>query len=156
MKLSFNSYLSIGLTVIAVILLIYCLSLRNSRDNAISRLDKANQTVTGLTAYITKTKEQLKVIQKIDSDYQEKIRNVQADNDKLRGSIANGTKRLYVKAACPSLPANTATTSGTDATTPRLTGNTRQDYLRLRLEIAQITEQLLKLQSYVKNVCLSQ
>ncbi len=50
MKLSFNSYLSIGLTVIAVILLIYCLSLRNSRDNAVNRLDKLNEQLNTLTA----------------------------------------------------------------------------------------------------------
>ncbi len=50
MKLSFNSYLSIGLTVIAVILLIYCLSLRNSRDNAVNRLDKTNEQLNSLIA----------------------------------------------------------------------------------------------------------
>ncbi len=45
-----NKYLSIGLTVIAVILLIYCLSLRNSRDNAVNRLDKLNEQLNTLTA----------------------------------------------------------------------------------------------------------
>lgn len=48
MMQSLNKYLSIGLGVIAVILLIYCLSLRNSRDNAVNSLDRANDQLNQL------------------------------------------------------------------------------------------------------------
>lgn len=48
MKLSFNSYISIGLGITAILLLIYCLSLRNSRDNAVNSLDRANDQLNQL------------------------------------------------------------------------------------------------------------
>lgn len=39
---SLNKYLSVGLGAIAVLLLIYCLLLRNDRDNALSKIDGLN------------------------------------------------------------------------------------------------------------------
>lgn len=48
MKLSLNSYISIGLGITAILLLIYCLSLRNSRDNAVNSLDRANDQLNQL------------------------------------------------------------------------------------------------------------
>lgn len=148
-----TKYASIGLGAIAVILLIYCLLLRNDRDEALNKLNIANQTITGLNAYIDKTKEQLRVIRQIDTDYQEQLKDAQTENDKLRDDIANSTKRVYVKANCP-VSTNTAATSKPDATTTRLTEDARQDYIRLRLEIEQARLQVLGLQSYITNACL--
>lgn len=48
-----TKYLSIGLGAIAVVLLIYCLLLRNDRDNALNKLDSLNtQLDTAVTANI--------------------------------------------------------------------------------------------------------
>ena len=48
-----TKYLSIGLGAIAVALLIYCLSLRNDRDNALNKVDNLNaQLNTAITANI--------------------------------------------------------------------------------------------------------
>lgn len=148
-----SKYLSIGVGACVVILLIYCLLLKNDRDNALSKLDIANQTITGLNIYINKTKEQLRVIRQIDNDYQERLKDAQTENDKLRDDITNNTKRVYVKANC-AVSTNATTTSKPDATTTRLTEDARQDYLRLRLEIEQTKQQVTGLQNYIKSACL--
>jgi len=151
---NFNKYLYIIIGLAFAVILSYLSYVKNSRDNALNKLDLANKRVEQLQTYIEKTNQQLKAIQQLDKDYQEKLRNAQAENDRLRDDLVNNVKRVYVKASCPVLPTNTATTSSINAATPRLTGDTRQDYLRLRLKIKQITNQVEGLQSYINNVCL--
>lgn len=145
------AYVVIGLVFIA--LLSYLSLVKNQRDNARNSLDLANKRVELLQNQIEQTNKQLKIIRQLDSDYQERLANAQAENDRLRDDLINNVKRVYVKANCSELPKAT-TSSGTNATTAQLTGNVRQDYLRLRLEIKQVTNQVEGLQSYINNVCL--
>lgn len=147
-------YLTLGLGAAVLLLIIYCLMLRNDRDQALNKLEVANNTIINLNVYIEKTNQQLKAIQQLDADYQETLRHVQTESDKLRDSLANNIKRVYVKAKCPA-STDTATASRIDATAVRLADDARQDYLRLRLGIEQTRQQVLGLQNYIKTVCLS-
>lgn len=148
-----KNYLYVAVGIVILSLLGYIYYLNNRLENTKAKLELANQNISSLNHYIDKTNQQLKAIQQLDKDYQEKLTHAQIENDKLRDSIANGTKRLYVKANYP-MSANTAASSKPNAATAQLTGNARQDYLRLRLEIVQTREQILGLQSYIKEVCL--
>lgn len=145
------AYVVIGLIFIA--LLGYLLLVKNQRDNARNSLDLANKRIELLQNQIEQTNKQLKIIRQLDSDYQERLANAQAENDKLRDDLINNVKRVYIKANCSELPKAT-TASKPNATTAQLTGNARQDYLRLRLEIKQVPNQVEGLQSYINNVCL--
>lgn len=148
-----KNYVYVAVGIVLLMLLGYLYYLNDRLESTKAKLELANQNISSLNHYIDKTNQQLKTIQQLDKDYQEKLTHAQTENDKLRDSIANGSKRLYVKTNCP-MSANTATTSKPDATAAQLTANARQDYLRLRLEIAQTKEQILQLQSYIKDVCL--
>lgn len=148
-----KNYVYVSVGIVLLMLLGYLYYLNDRLESTKAKLELANQNISSLNHYIDKTNQQLKAIQQLDKDYQEKLTHAQTENDKLRDSIANGTKRLYVKTNCP-VSASAATTGKPDATAAQLTGNVRQDYLRLRLEMAQTKEQILGLQSYIKEVCL--
>lgn len=149
-----KKYAYLIIAIIFIVLLGYLFLLKNQRDSARTRLDLAKKSVEQLQAHIEKTNQQLKAIQQIDKEYQEKLQNAKIENDRLRDDLVNNVKRVYVKADCPALQDTTAATSKPDATTAQLTGNARQDYLRLRLEIDQVNNQINGLQSYINNVCL--
>lgn len=148
-----KKYAYLIIAIIFIVLLGYLSLLKDQRDNARTSLDLAKKSVEQLQAHIEKTNQQLKTIQQIDKEYQEKLQHAKIENDRLRDDLVNNVKRVYVKADCPALPDNAAATSGINATTAQLTGNARQDYLRLRLEIGQVTNQVKGLQDYIRNVC---
>ncbi|AZS49359.1 lysis protein [Entomomonas moraniae] len=149
-----KNYIYVAAGVVLFMLLGYLYYLNDRLESTKTKLELANQNISSLNHYIDKTNQQLKDIQQLDKDYQEKLTYAQTENDKLRDDLINNVKRVYVKAKCPSLPNNTTTTSKPNAIIAQLTGNVRQDYLRLRLEIAQTKEQILQLQSYITSVCL--
>lgn len=109
-----KNYVYVGVGIVLLMLLGYLYYLNDRLESTKSKLELANQNISSLNHYINKTNQQLKAIQQLDKDYQEKLTHAQIENDKLRDSIANGTKRLYVKTNCP-MPTNTATTSKPDA-----------------------------------------
>lgn len=149
-----KNYIYVAVAVVILIMLGVIYYLSNSLDNTKIKLEIANQTITGLNAYIDKTKEQLKTIQQLDKDYQEQLSYAKTENDKLRDSITNGTKRLYVKTACP-VSINTTTTSGTNAISrAELDRETSQRIIRIAQDGDNAIMQLSALQKYVNEVCL--
>ena len=96
-----TKYFSIGLGAICTLLIIYCLLLRNDRDNALSKIDslngqlntviKANCTLTESNtllekeqvknrAYITQLEEQRTITSKKAMEELEKFKNVKKTN----------------------------------------------------------------------------
>lgn len=146
-----KKYAVIGVAVVLILLFGYLDYINSERDRLSQKLESANKKIDSINASIERTNQQLKTNQQLDKDYQEKLKNARIENDKLRNDLINNVKRVYVKADCPALPATPTTTSSTDAATPRLTGDARQDYLRLRQAIEENKEQTLKLQYYINN-----
>lgn len=149
-----KNYVYVGVGIVLLMLLGYLYYLNDRLESTKSKLELANQNISSLNHYINKTNQQLKAIQQLDKDYQEKLTHAQIENDKLRDSIANGTKRLYVKTNCP-MPTNTATTGKPDATNrTELDRETGQRIIRIVQDGDHAIMQLSALQKYVNEVCL--
>lgn len=147
------AYLVIALIFIGV--LAYLSLVKNQRDNARNSLDLANKRAEQLQSYIEKTNQQLKAIQQLDKDYQEKLQHAKTENDKLLNDLNNTHKRLFVKVKCPALPTNTAATSGTYATTrAELDKENAARIIRIAQDGDNAIMQLTALQKYVNEVCL--
>ncbi len=149
-----KNYALIGLIIMLVVVSGFLIYVENKLENTQISLDLANKNIDSLNASIERTKQEQKTINDIDKEYQEKLKDAKTEYDKLRDSVNNNIKRVYVKADCPALPTTPATTSGINAGTAQLTGEARQDYLYLRLEIQQTIDQVKGLQDYINNVCL--
>lgn len=91
----------------------------------------------------------------LDHKYTESLSAAERRIDELSADIAAGSRRLRVKATCPSaMPSSSTTSSMGDAGAPELDESSRQDYLRLRAGIEKQHSQILYLQSYIKEQCL--
>lgn len=91
---SLNKYLLLGLVAISAILLIYCLSLKNSRDNAINKLDKANEQLNSLISTnsdlkntISKLNEQAELNNKYVRELDKKRKDSEAKANELSDSF---------------------------------------------------------------------
>lgn len=74
---SLNKYLSVGLGAIAVLLLIYCLLLRNDRDNALNKIDSLNgQLNTAITANLN-LKGSISILQKQEETTRKYVSNLE-------------------------------------------------------------------------------
>jgi prophage endopeptidase len=92
----------------------------------------------------------------IDQQYTQELSSVEAENDRLRADVDSGNRRLLVKAACPAVPADAGAARVDDGATIELTADARQDYHRLRAQIAADEKKLAGLQDYVRTVCRQQ
>ncbi|MEQ5178802.1 lysis protein [Proteus genomosp. 6] len=125
---------------------------------SVIELKKENQSLT----------EQLSQQVKINKDYQARITRLDqldirhsqelasAKNeiDTLRDDIRNSSKRVYIKAECPTVTKN-STESGSNENTARLNKAVEQDYLRLREMIVENEQQTLYLQNYIRTECVN-
>lgn len=94
--------------------------------------------------------------QAIDSQRTEELNRAYQDNQDLQRAVADGRRRLLVKATCsrPAVPAATAAAGVVDAATSELTSDARSDYFTLRDQLALSEKQTQGLQDYVTQVCL--
>jgi len=109
---------------------------------------------------LAKQQEAQQAVADLDRKHTEEMRNAKDENDRLRGDVADGRRRLQLKASCPAsgsnLPNTTSTTSLGDGTGPRLDEAAERDYWSLRSGIATARNQIAALQQYVREVCLKQ
>lgn len=93
-------------------------------------------------------------LNKLDIKYTQELINAKNEINTLRDAVNTGSKRVYVKAECPTVTKN-STESGSDEATARLNKAVEQDYLRLREMIVENEQQTLYLQNYINTECLS-
>lgn len=98
----------------------------------------------------------LEARQAIDSIRTEELNRAYKNNQDLQRAVADGRRRLLVKATCsrPAVPAATSPTGVADAAAPELTSDARSDYFTLRDQLALSEKQTQGLQDYVTQVCL--
>lgn len=150
-----KKYVLIGLSIVLCVVLSYLFYIKKERDNALISLDLANKNIEMLGTYIEKTNQQLKTIQQIDKDYQDKIQHAKVENERLLNDLDTANKRLYVKVKCPVMPTNTTTTSRTDdSTRAELNRETSKRIIRITQDGDNAIMQLNQLQKYVNEVCL--
>lgn len=106
---------------------------------------------------LAKQQEAQQAVAELDRKHTEELKNALEENDRLRGDVAAGRRRLQLKASCPatssSVPTTTGTTSVGDAAGPRLDDAAERDYWRLVDRIKIATGQIATLQDYIIKGC---
>ena len=109
---------------------------------------------------LAKQQEAQQAVADLDRKHTEELNSAKEENDRLRGDVADGRRRLQLKASCPAdsrnVPSATGAASLADGAGPRLDGAAERDYWRLRDGIATSRNQIAALQQYVREVCLKQ
>ena len=125
---------------------------------ALWRLDHVSASLTAATSRVgvlegeAKAYEQaLTVRDSIDRQYQEAIRNAEDSKPQLVADLNSGARVVYVRAAC--VPANPNATGSTDAATPQLAADARQDYADLVAANSKVTAQVAGLQQFIITSC---
>lgn len=86
----------------------------------------------------------------LDAKYTKDLADAQNIIDQLRDDVTAGTKRLSVRAKC--MPKTAATGSVGDDGAAELSSYARQDYYRLREQLATSDKQVRYLQGYIRRV----
>ena len=121
----------------------------------IDERDSTLREVAGLREAVRISGEMLTDRDEIDRTRTEELNHALSENAELRRAVDDGTKRLRVKAVCPtSVPTNTSPGSVADAATPELTADARSDYFTLRDQLALSEKMILGLQDHVRRICL--
>ncbi|MGE6320525.1 lysis protein [Pseudomonas oryzihabitans] len=109
---------------------------------------------------LAKQQEAQQAVADLDRKHTEELKSAKDENDRLRGDVADGRRRLQLKASCPAdsrnVPSATGAASLADDSGPRFDDAAERDYWRLRDGIATARNQIAALQQYVREVCLKQ
>ncbi|HGN1787544.1 TPA: lysis protein [Proteus mirabilis] len=125
----------------------------------IDELKESNQSLTEqLSQQVDINKDyqaRITRLNQLDIRHSQELASAKNEIDTLRDAVSSGSKRVYVKAECPTVTKN-STESGSNETTARLNKAVEQDYLRLREMIVENEQQTLYLQNYINTECLAQ
>ena len=125
----------------------------------VGELSKENQSLTEqLSQQVEINKDyqaRLTRLNQLDIRHSQELASAKNEIDTLRNAVNSGSKRVYIKAECPTVTKN-STESGSDEATARLNKAVEQDYLRLREMIVENEQQTLYLQNYINTECLAQ
>lgn len=146
-----TKYLLIAL--FAVVAVLGGFVLKSNRDALLREVDQAKTQVAQLEQQARQAIQALEARDELDKQRFKEMTDAKNQIDTLRDQLAAGTKRVLVRATCPTtVPAAASTSSMDDAREPTLTADARQDYLRLRGQIVTTEAQLQGLQDYVRQV----
>ena len=138
-----------------LITLLSCLVIWFVFDRLIDERNSAQFEATGLREAARISGEMLADRDEIDRTRTEALNHALSEINDLRRAVDDGTKRLRVKAVCPTtVPAKTSPGSVADAATAELTADARPDYFTLRDQLALSREMILGLQDHVRRICL--
>ena len=138
-----------------LITLLSCLVVWFVVDRLIDERNSAQFEAAGLREAARISGEMLADRDEIDRTRTEELNHALSENSELRRAVDDGTKRLRVKAVCPtSVSTNTSPGSVADAATPELTADARSDYFTLRDQLALSEKMILGLQDQVRRICL--
>ncbi|EIH0466442.1 lysis protein [Escherichia coli] len=144
--------------VIIVVISAMGWAINHYRDNAITYKDQRDKATTALTLAndtITDMQTRQRDVAALDAKYTGELADAKATIDQLERDVATGKRRLQLNATCPKQSA-TGTTGLDDAATAELTPDTRQNYFRLREQLATSEKQILGLQDYIRKVVLDE
>ncbi len=116
-----------------------------------TELAGAKDRITELESSAKAYEQALKVRDSIDTQYLEAISNAEQSKPQLVADLNSGVKRVYVRAAC--VPANPKPAGITNAATPELAADARQDYADLAAAFKKVTAQVVGLQQHILTAC---
>ncbi|ROD53740.1 lysis protein [Proteus mirabilis] len=126
------------------------------------RIDKLKDSNAELTTQLSQQVEinkdyqaRITRLNQLDIRHSQELASAKNEINTLRDDIRNSSKRVYIKAECPTVTKN-STESGSNEATARLNKTVEQDYLRLREMIVENEQQTLYLQNYINTECLAQ
>ncbi|ORM55962.1 hypothetical protein HA41_00580 [Pantoea conspicua] len=91
-----------------------------------------------------------KSVAALDQKYTKELADAKATIDQLHDDVAAGKRRLQLNATCTKQP--TASSGLDDAASAELTPDARQNYFRLREQLATSEKQIRGLQDYIRKV----
>lgn len=146
-----NKYLLIA--IFTTVAALGGLVLKGNRDALMRQIDEANGRVARLEQQAQQATQALQARDELDKQRFQEMSDAKNQIDNLRDQLAAGTKRVLVRATCPTAVPAAASTSGVDdGADPALTAHSRQNYLRLREQIVTTEAQLQGLQDYVRQI----
>ncbi|WP_458377766.1 lysis protein [Pseudomonas fluorescens] len=129
--------------------------LEGQRDTARAERDAAQGEVANLREAARVSSEKLAARDAIDLQRTQELNHARTEIDTLRLDVADGRRRLRVKASCSvTAPDSTGAGGVADAGTAELAADARSDYFTLRDQLALSKQMILGLQDYVHQVCL--
>lgn len=132
---------------------------RESRAHQADLTAISNAAAQQVAQALAKQEEAQQAVADLDRKHTEELKSAKDENDRLRGDVADGRRRLQLKASCPAdsrnVPNATGAASLANGAGPRLDGTAERDYWRLRDDIATARRQVAGLQQYVRDVCLA-
>lgn len=115
------------------------------------RADTAEQSLKLANATITDMQVRQRDVAALDAKYTGELADAKATIDQLERDVASGKRRLQLNARCTK--GSAASSPGVDdETTSELTPDARQNYFRLREQLATSEKQILGLQGYIRKV----
>ncbi|WP_219246003.1 lysis protein [Providencia sp. R33] len=110
--------------------------------------DKFSEQVAIIADY----EKRINSLHELDTKHTTELTNAKAEIDQLRFDVSNGTKRLRVKAECPS--SENSSTSSVDASRPAtLARDAEQDYFDLLKQLETLEKQYLGLRDWYFAEC---
>ena len=117
----------------------------------------SNAAAQQVTQALAKQQEAQQAVADLDRKHTEELKSAKEENVRLRGDVADGRRRLQLKASCPTdsrnVPSTTGATSLADGAGPRLDDSAQRDYWTLIDRIAEAKQQIAGLQQYARSVC---
>ncbi|WP_440867882.1 lysis protein [Symbiopectobacterium purcellii] len=98
---------------------------------------------------------QMQTVAALDAKHTRELENDKNRIAQLERDVADGRRRLQVRAVCPGVSANSASSRLDDAARPGLTDAAQRNYFTLRRRIEIANRQINSLQDYVRQVCLN-
>ncbi|WP_254591537.1 lysis protein [Candidatus Hamiltonella defensa] len=118
-------------------------------------LQKAVLELVQHQASLKQLRQKIKTVSQLDAQHTKALEHNKNLVAQLERDVADGRRRLRVKATCHDLSTNTTPSGVDDATAPRLADATQRDYFLLRNRIDIAGQQITGLQNYVRQVCLN-
>ncbi|HEK2943428.1 TPA: lysis protein [Proteus mirabilis] len=149
--------MNLGETIVSVGVILMMSVGMTWQGNRIGKLKASNAELTSqLSQQININKDyqaRITRLNQLDVRHSQELASAKNEIDRLRDAVNSGSKRVYIKAECPTVTKN-STESGSNEATARLNKAVEQDYLRLREMIVENEQQTLYLQNYIKTECL--
>lgn len=135
---------------IAAFFVLFVCSIAYSAHHYAQKYRATQMELDKATATIGTMQSQQKTAAELDAKYTKDLADAQNTIDQLRDDVTAGTKRLSVRAKC--MPQTAATGSVGDDGAAELSSDSRQDYYRLREQLATSDKQVRYLQGYIRSV----
>lgn len=117
----------------------------------------SNAAAQQVTQALARQQEAQQAVAELDRKHTEELKSAKEENVRLRGDVADGRRRLQLKASCPADSRNVPNATGAsglaDGTSPRLDDSAQRDYWTLIDRIAEAKQQIAGLQQYARSVC---